>query len=212
MIFADYQEIKFRRENGISLINDYDPKNVKLYSFVEVIELSADRYNYDNDSDKLFYVTNDLKGYARFGINSTLQTIIFHNLTLIRKIIKFISQSTLIIAKKTSILRNILSNLYKILRFFFKFFIMTMLSYLSILFLIQIYDVMYTYYSALSGKEPYVIQAEPGRYNFGDYIIDSVTVYVSRSGLFAATVIITDNTIGDIPTIIIIIDVPNAFL
>ena len=61
MIFADYQEIKFRRENGISLINDSDPKNAKLYNFVEVIELSADRYNYDNDSDKLFYVTNGLK-------------------------------------------------------------------------------------------------------------------------------------------------------
>lgn len=89
------------------------------------------------------YIIHYFGVYTRFGINSTLQTIIFHNLTLIRKIIKFISQNTLIIAKKTSILRNILSNLYKILRFFFKIFIMTMLSYLSILFLIQIYDVMY---------------------------------------------------------------------
>ena len=58
---ADYQEIKFKRDNGISLINDADPNNIGLYNFAEVIELSADRYNYDYNSDKLFYVVNGLE-------------------------------------------------------------------------------------------------------------------------------------------------------
>ena len=59
---ADYEEIKFVSSSGRSLIDNSDPNNVKLLNLAEVIEISGDRYGYEDDGTH-FYVKDGLKRY-----------------------------------------------------------------------------------------------------------------------------------------------------